>query len=44
VGKTKSKIKKKKRKLLEKAQANGTVNDKYLKKEKKNEINTHYCK
>lgn len=28
-------IKKKKRKLLEKAQANGTVNDKYLKKEKK---------
>lgn len=44
LGKTKSKIKKKKRKLLEKAQANGTVSDKYLKKEKKNEINTHYCK
>lgn len=35
MGKTKSKIKKKKRKLVEKAQANGTVNDKYLKKEKK---------
>lgn len=35
MGKTKSKIKKKKRKLLEKAQMNGTANDKYLKKEKK---------
>ena len=35
LGKTKSKIKKKKRKLLEKAQANGTISNKYLKKEKK---------
>ncbi|WP_325844672.1 hypothetical protein [Enterococcus casseliflavus] len=40
MGKTKSKIKKKKRKLLGKAQANGTVNDKYSKKEKKTDGNT----
>ncbi|WP_325845832.1 hypothetical protein [Enterococcus casseliflavus] len=35
MGKTKSKIKKKKRKLLGKAQINGTISKKYLIKEKK---------
>ncbi|MCR1913535.1 MULTISPECIES: hypothetical protein [Enterococcus] len=43
MGKTKSKIKKKKRRLEQKAVQNGTANAKHLKKgEQQNGINTDY--